>query len=78
VGKGPQSPSTDAFCLSGVTPRDPEIGDGTSNTILFGEESAIDLCVNDAQIGIHDGSSNTIVFGDIVPSTCFNGVRVGL
>jgi hypothetical protein len=76
VGEGPQSPSTDAFCLSGVTPRDPDIEDGTSNTILFGEESAVDLCANNVRIGIRDGLSNTIVFGEVVPRTCLTDVRV--
>jgi len=78
VEEGPQQPPTDAFCLSGVTPRNPAIEDGTSNTILFGEDTSIDICVDNARIGITDGTSNTILFGEVVPRTCFDNVTVSV
>jgi hypothetical protein len=44
------------------------IVDGTSNTILFGEDTVVQMCLrNVASLGnITDGSSNTILFGENV------------
>ena len=53
--------------LTGITPRAWTIGgltDGSSNTILFGESTSLQLCVPNAAYpaGITDGTSNTIQF----------------
>ena len=44
--------------------------DGTSNTVLFGEQTRAFLCIRGGQITgnspINDGSSNTILFGESV------------
>lgn len=41
-------------------------GDGTSNTVLFGESTQLDVCVPSSSVpgGITDGTSNTILFGE--------------
>jgi PEP-CTERM motif len=66
-----------SFCLDGVRPIT-EIPDGTSNTIDLGQDSTIDVCVSNARLPVQiaDGTSNTIVLGEIVPRTCFDGVKV--
>ncbi|MPZ47605.1 MAG: hypothetical protein GEV05_30470 [Betaproteobacteria bacterium] len=42
--------------------------DGSNNTLLFGEETRVSLCIRGGQVlgdsPINDGSSNTIVFGE--------------
>lgn len=67
-----------SFCLDNVTPIT-TFPDGTSNTIELGEGSRIDVCVSHTRqpiTQITDGSSNTILIGEIIPRTCFDGVRV--
>jgi hypothetical protein len=66
------------FCLDNVTPIT-TITDGTSNTIELGEGSSIDVCVSNTRqpiTQITDGTSNTILLGEIIPRTCFDGVRL--
>ena len=54
------------------------IVDGTSNTILFGENTVVRTCLSDvASLGnITDGSSNTILLGEITDIPCVNTPRV--
>lgn len=42
------------------------IGDGTSNTITFGENTRFNMCFDNVNVpgGITDGSSNTILIGE--------------
>ncbi len=50
------------------------IVDGTSNTIVFGENVQLDVCGNAITpvSSITDGTSNTIVFGETI-NQCWNG-----
>jgi hypothetical protein len=70
------------FCLGNTEIGDPyvgEISDGTSNTVLIGEDSRFDLCLPAARLGvvIQDGSSRTIGFGEAQSGICLTNVRVG-
>ena len=69
--------AVDSFCLGGVIPIVSDTVDGTSNTIVFGEESRFDACADNVRVGqIADGTSNTIIFGEVIPRFCVEDVLV--
>ena len=70
-------------CFRGTGRPDPlidTINDGTSNTIVFGEDpfqlgdQPFDACFTQANVSSTDGTSNTILLGE---QRCFSDVRVG-
>ena len=74
----PELPLTQ-FCIGGVTGLDPVTGpnltDGLSNSITFGEGSSFDLCLSTARTPtIVDGTSNTILFPETRSNFCLDNI----